>query len=412
MSKQSNPRRAGGCIYCGSLGPFSDEHVVSAGLGGDDKQWMLRGCVCENCNTRIFSKLEAKVLYSSPVAIARLFSQPFTRNKGTPSVQPKTSFFAEPNSKILLEVELGPQGQTDVLPQVILSEDGAASIYGANAGVLSDFIDALQRGLADNTVLIEKTTSEFEVHYPITPIAWTNDAYAVGDTTPMLRPPKGGFWIETIHQPPTAQGNKPVLPRVFRRPGGQIVCRAISPRQAAGLLTIVRKSPDLFAAKGRLGGAEQVEQEQPGVHQGYNVDLSAYDRVLTKIGLNLVAHLLGTDFVRDAAFDAAAEYAREGKGNILKHPAARASKNATMLGKALLNRHVLMLTRGPAANGGHTVIFTCRLYGGPLEMIRLADMKRDIPELERPLLIHVDYAQQLIVQKTLEEHTADIAGLP
>lgn len=33
-----NPRHDGGCIYCGSNGPFSDEHVVPAGLGGEHSE--------------------------------------------------------------------------------------------------------------------------------------------------------------------------------------------------------------------------------------------------------------------------------------------------------------------------------------------------------------------------------------
>jgi hypothetical protein len=93
-----NPRHEGGCIYCGSPGPFGDEHAVSAGLGGDDSAWLLNDCVCRVCNTDIFSKLETKFLRSSPVALARLFLQPRTRDKGSktgvPSVQPKPAISA------------------------------------------------------------------------------------------------------------------------------------------------------------------------------------------------------------------------------------------------------------------------------------------------------------------------------
>ena len=96
-----NPRHDGGCIYCGSEGPFSDEHAVCAGLGGDDGAWLLKGCVCRVCNTDIFSKLETKFLRSSPVALARLFLQPRTRDKGSktgvPSVQPKACVYRKPH---------------------------------------------------------------------------------------------------------------------------------------------------------------------------------------------------------------------------------------------------------------------------------------------------------------------------
>jgi hypothetical protein len=60
MTRCANVCHSGGCIYCGIGGPFSDEHVVSAGLGGDDDEWLLKGCVCRACNTDVFSKLEMK----------------------------------------------------------------------------------------------------------------------------------------------------------------------------------------------------------------------------------------------------------------------------------------------------------------------------------------------------------------
>src|SRR5262245_1330648 len=109
------------CIYCGSLGPFTDEHVISAGIGGDDSNWLLKGCVCGRCNTEIFSKLEAKVLRSSPLALARLFLQSHTRGRGgktgTPSIQPQVTYYADDVSKFLLEQELGAGGQPTILPQ-------------------------------------------------------------------------------------------------------------------------------------------------------------------------------------------------------------------------------------------------------------------------------------------------------
>jgi hypothetical protein len=43
---------------------------------------MLKDCVCGECNTKVFSKLEVKFLRSSPVAIARLFHQKRTRGRG------------------------------------------------------------------------------------------------------------------------------------------------------------------------------------------------------------------------------------------------------------------------------------------------------------------------------------------
>lgn len=76
------------CIYCSSLGPFTDEHVVPAGLGGDDRDWLLKGVVCAVCNTKVFSPLETKVMRSSPLAMARLFLQSRSRDRGAKTAAP------------------------------------------------------------------------------------------------------------------------------------------------------------------------------------------------------------------------------------------------------------------------------------------------------------------------------------
>jgi hypothetical protein len=121
---KKNPRHEGGCFYCGSPGPFSDELAVCAGMGGDDSAWILSDCVCRVCNTDIFSKLETKFLRSSPAALARLFLQPRTRNRGSktgsPSVQPKASYIPDPATGILVEAVLDPGGNSEVLPQLII----------------------------------------------------------------------------------------------------------------------------------------------------------------------------------------------------------------------------------------------------------------------------------------------------
>jgi len=59
------------CIYCGLRRRCNAEHVFPAGLGGDDKSFMLYNMVCEECNSVTFSKIEAAFMHSSPEAFAR-----------------------------------------------------------------------------------------------------------------------------------------------------------------------------------------------------------------------------------------------------------------------------------------------------------------------------------------------------
>ena len=204
MNQQNkNSRHDSGCIYCGSPGPFTDEHAVSAGLGGDDSAWLLKGCVCRVCNTDVFSKLETKFLRSSPVALARLFLQPRSRNRGgkstPPSVQPKTSYIRDPDSGILLEAVLGAGGSGEVLPQLVVVDKTQIAVTGKDASTAAAFLTELQTVLADAVTLIEKTREGFEVAYEVTPLIWEDDAYVPGETAISARPPKAGVWVEVAH---------------------------------------------------------------------------------------------------------------------------------------------------------------------------------------------------------------------
>jgi hypothetical protein len=401
-----NPREISGCIYCGSPGPFSGEHVVSAGLGGDDHNWILTDCVCRVCNTDIFSKLETKFLRASPVAIARLFLQPRTRNEGSqtgrPSVQPNLSFVRDPGSGLLLEGQLDAGGQPKILPQLLVVNAEQTAATGPDADSLGSFFLALSAAVSDDVTLIEKKRRGFEVSYELTTLGWKENAYSVASSGTSAKAPKVGIWIEPLQQPATAHENDVLLPRTFRLPSGQLICRADNVGQAAMFLTVLRQVPELTDASGIDVSA--IASGKPEVHQRYQFDIAAYDRVLTKIGLNLVAKLLGLPLFRDPAFNSAVAYARDGIGGVYKYPPERAAKLANGLGPPLPNRHVLALMSGPTSNRGHSLVFMARLYGGPMEGIRLAEFEAPIPGLEDHILIHVDYVNHKIDRLTLEQH--------
>ncbi|MFN3688247.1 hypothetical protein [Salinarimonas sp.] len=110
------------CIYCGSDGPFSAEHVFPVGLGGNDKQWIIRDKVCATCNTDVFSRFEARVLKSSIIAIPRMFSLGLRpRRTGK---RPQRNFAFTKNSVVdttsgrNLKIEIGRGGTPEILPQI------------------------------------------------------------------------------------------------------------------------------------------------------------------------------------------------------------------------------------------------------------------------------------------------------
>src|SRR4051812_38773253 len=173
------------CIYCLSEGPYTDEHVVPAGLGGDDSGWLLKDCVCAVCNTKVFSPLETKVLRSSPLAWARLFLQPHTRNRGsstnTPSVQPGLSYYYEPGSRLLLEQELTAGGHPVVLPQIIPQNPNILGVFARDTDSARVLQTDLTAALVDELMLIEKwlqSGSEKPI-FMLTGLTWNDGRYSV-----------------------------------------------------------------------------------------------------------------------------------------------------------------------------------------------------------------------------------------
>lgn len=117
--------------------------------------------------------------------------------------------------------------------------------------------------------------------------------------------------------------------------------------------------------------------------------------------------------IRNPAFDSAVAYARDSVGGVYKHSPEHTVEFANSLGPPLADRHVFTLMDGPAPNGGHCLVFMARLYGGPMEGIRLAEFETPIPGLDRPILVHVDYVNHKIERLALEEHAVrlDAAGV-
>ena len=276
-------RHIGGCIYCGSLGLFSDEHVVCAGLGGDDNRWLLKSCVCRVCNTEIFSKLETKFLRASPVGVARLFMQDRARDRGhksaAPSIQPNVTVYKDEQTGYLLAAQMADKGKTTVLPQIIANPQSGGvetAITGSDRASVTNFLESFDSLLVDELVLIEKRRVDFEVVFDLTPLAWSDEAYTLGQASTASKPPTRGIWIGPLTRPATASVEERLPLAVFGLPNGQIVCRASSRAMAGVLLSFLRSNPQVRQPS--IIGSVVAFDDQPGVHLLLAIDFAAYDR--------------------------------------------------------------------------------------------------------------------------------------
>jgi hypothetical protein len=321
-------------------------------------------------------------------------------------VQPTVSYHPDPATGILLEATLGGGNSSEVLPQLVFVDAQSAAVSGQDPPSLKAFLAQLRASIADRMSLVEKNREGFEVVYKVTALTWSDGEYFIDQPKTVSKPPTDAIWLEALTLPATVQDPLLLPPRIFQRRGGQIICRAAAVENAASVLTVLRNAPELLDT----GNVDSLHPAaaQASFHQRYTFDLGAFDRVLTKIGINVVAKVLGVDVVRDAAFDDSVDYARDGTGGVRKYSAENSAKFADCLGPSISDRHVLALFSGPAPQGRHALIFMARLYGGPMEGVRLAEFAAPIPELENPIIIHVNYVNHKIERMSLEEHALRI----
>lgn len=145
MTSQSTAPKSS-CIYCDGPGPFSGEHVISAGLGADDDRFLLVDMVCRRCNTDVFGNLEREVLRSSPIAVARAFMQPHGRDRGkhttAPGIQAQHKQMATA-SGYPDEVDFGMHAKPIVLPQLKMIGEKEFESSAASLDELRNFVTSL-----------------------------------------------------------------------------------------------------------------------------------------------------------------------------------------------------------------------------------------------------------------------------
>ncbi|MBW8311123.1 MAG: hypothetical protein K0M64_03720 [Rhizobium sp.] len=398
-------RHIAGCLYCGRLGPYSDEHVVSAGLGGDDPAWMLRGCVCSSCNTSTFSKLEAHVLKGSPIALARLFMQPTTRDGQPPSPLQARATLQMTDDGPQLAGELAAGGQPRLFAQVVFEEGAKGGISkqlaltGPDRAAIQSLFVALRDRLADELPLIEKHAADA---FTATPLTWQCDHYHANAPTQTRKPPSRCVWFEPVRTPGTTGMTEAWS--VFQRSSGQVVGRSSDIDHLCTMLSLLRANLDSLVTI--LDQPVAPATTVPSMNLQVRADLDAIHRTTVKIGLNLTAHLFTPGFLRRAEFDAAVAYAI-GEGAAPR----RAQLPSKLLGPAIADRHVFYLSVDTDPDGNPALFFMARLYdSGPIECFVLAPFAAPAAELESTV-VHVDYTTNQFEQMTLEEHLLRAYGL-
>lgn len=394
------------CIYCDGPGPFSGEHVISAGLGADDDRFLLVDMVCRRCNTDVFGNLEREVLRSSPIAVARAFMQPHGRDRGkhttAPGIQAQHKQMATA-SGYSDEVDFGMHARPIVLPQLKMIGEKKLESSAASLAELRSFVTSLSTMLQDNQVIcIRKRGPEHELRYEAITMLRSNKTFTQADGSSFqAKPPRGVLWLERYDEIRT-RGMNPAA-TIFKNLNGGIVLKTSSATVEDGL--------NFFAcAVEQISFDVQVttDIENPIVSLGMTVTIGVIERVIAKIGINLLAYYLGRDYVSDPGFRPVKESILTGFPRLGGHIVEDAPITE-MLNAAPDNHHVFFLTQVSRPGGRAAIIMIAKLYGVAQSMPLALDVPE--PHLPLPVFFLVDYLNNEVKQRSLVEYAESLVEM-
>lgn len=382
------------CVYCDNSGPFSDEHLFPAGLGGDDTKFLLKNLVCKECNEVRFSKIEASFMRSSPHAFARVLLQDRSRRRGSKVSKPRmdsqmTTVVLEDGT--VAEAEIHAKGQPRMLVQFLLHRNGEVEFTGDESGKPQTFVDKVRAILsADRIELVRKIASSKGSTFSIESYAQDESGFLLADKYTGDSPPKDCVWIEPIND--KRESSKYASPRLFQKSTGQLVIRVSRDDDIATLLGQASRAARAGVHPDRL---IYRDSPNPVVQTSVSINLDHYRRAYAKIAMNFLVYILGEHYARHHAFN------RVKNGIVHGSPMVQIGQvDRDTFSQVPSDRHVIAICSAPAKAGRYALMAMIRLYGG-LTTTVLLSRNAPKPITSTPLFMTVDY----------KSHNIEIMGL-
>lgn len=393
---ESESRMHDTCIYCSRPGPFTDEHVFCAGLGGDDNTFLLRELVCKNCNEKIFSPLEAAFLRTSPEAIARAFLQNHGRKRSgrvrateAPLLQCRSASILLPDSDEPAEAMFERGGAVSILPKFILSGSKLDS-RAAESEDLEVFCEELISFLsADELVAIRKVHAASGATFIVTTYKFYCNKYIESSSIILKKAPKKCFWIECSGGELEVEEKRRT--ELVRNANGHTIVRIKNEAEVCDLFGRLRRNIVTFKAI----ASNKMESKpviNPLVSLSIQTNFDARARVLAKIGVNLCAFFSGGNFVRHDSFSEIKRKILYGEDDIALHSFIVDDSSPVLLKMFDVvpnTKHFVSIMLAPMHGGTNKLSMLLRLYGGAFINITLAENLPHQPSF--PIFLEVEY---------------------
>lgn len=402
MMDQENDKK---CIYCTRSGPFSDEHVFPAGMGGDDNDFLLVDLVCAECNTKVFSPLELSLMRRSPTGLGRKFLQSKTREKGKkatkPTIETKSHFIIDESGEFL-EAEYDKDGNDIVLAQCIFKGD-LINYTAHDRDNLKKMYAELFKNLNNETVELIVKKREPAVSYEVSTYEWREDEYVLSSTNSLPKAPKSGIWLEAM-----SRAQATMSPRFYQRSKGQLILKVGPQSKPTELLRSMRRTLPSMQAKQEDAAENSINQ--PVIHIEMPIDMHSTERAIAKIGVNFLTHNFGADFVRREEFDSVKQSIMTGSPELL-FSAFGPEDEETILelfGSPPAQCHCLMLIGVPSDGSLCEIYFNAKLYGSGAYKVTLTQ-NLPLSNLFFPVYFLVHYEENRIEKLSMLEYQENMA---
>jgi hypothetical protein len=385
------------CVYCGKSDDFNGEHVFSAGLGGDDKNYMLTDCVCRTCNT-FFSKLEVELIRKSPASLARLGMQEVGRGNGNraepPKLQAADTYIWDDELTVALEAELRPRFGAVILPQFLINLP-AIHVAADDNESLYEFIEKFRALFTAQEILtVEKTTDKGEALFEVSTITKNGNEFSVASIDVAAKPPKNAIWLVTPEESSgvfKGDNGQALLPRFYLHGGKTINYK---PKNTSLMLRHLEMVLQFLEQNITLEQYEEKAITQPLVKVGIAFNMGMSERALAKIGFNFLIKTMGADYARDEAFDSIKSSILNGTPEL---PLSKVPSDELrlLLGEPPQNHHALALYAIKNAAGRAIIVVLIKLYGGEVSCFFLS-YDAPTPDWDLPIYYLIDYQQHKI----------------
>lgn len=387
------------CIYCNKSNSFSKEHVFPSGMGGNDTNFILYNSVCTDCNTTVFSPLEATLMRKSPFGLARMQNQPVGRQQGKrtkpPTFDTETCLVIEKNgdaSEAYFTTGLRPI----ILPQIKIL-DQTIHVTSHDHCSLNIFYTDLEKLLDINVFTISVKYQNTNKTFEISQYIWDGHCYTLESTIERITPP-AGIWLNTL----TSSDSKcEEWPRIFRDPKGRIILRTAYSSEAAYFLSGVKRS--LATLKNQIEKAIEIEpttSDNNLVYTKMSVDMRKTFRAICKIGVNFICHEYGEEVAREGALNPIKEFILNGTGSFIPHPLKELEE---VFSGDERKQHIAMLYPIPHGNS-ILLAFVLQLYNGTIQTIGLGEFSKSSKIKNTPVIFLINYIDNKIERNEFSEY--------